>query len=84
VILPPLVFPAEGEGLVESTFSLGSAHFSILDIIYFLAKQATLVRESTVLSLPFLLVFPGSNLSYTSSYLHFTILHEILLNITYS
>ncbi len=45
----------DGEGSVQLT----SAAFDIENIIYFFTKQATLIRRSTELSLPFQLVFPG-------------------------
>ncbi len=40
-----------------------SEPFYIENIIYILTKQATLIRRSTVLSLPLQLVFPGRNIS---------------------
>jgi hypothetical protein len=42
------------------TSKFGSAAFDIENIIYFLTKQASQMRRSTVLSLPLQLVFPGA------------------------
>jgi hypothetical protein len=41
---------------------LQSAALNITNIIYFLAKQAALMRRSTVLSLPLLCLFPGATI----------------------
>jgi hypothetical protein len=45
----------EGEGSVRLTslYYLRSAAFDIANIIYFLTKQATLMRRSIIMSLPY-------------------------------
>ncbi len=45
--------------LPPCTNQIRSAPFYIENIIHFFTKQAILMRRSTVLSLPFHLVFPG-------------------------
>ncbi len=56
VILPPSL---------PCTNKFKSFDFKIANITYFLTKQATLMRRSTVLSLPLQLVFPGLALYYS-------------------
>jgi len=59
--------PTEGAGSVQLTSLYWLAPFLIENIICVFTKQATLMRRSTVLSLPLQLVFPG--LTVTLSWL---------------